>query len=79
MNRRHFALLFLAGPILVAARAAFAEEPPTTWDGLVRVESKKLRLVYLRPGADFRAYSKVMLDPTEVAFRKNWLRNYNAQ
>src|SRR6185369_11422410 len=33
--------------------------------------------VYLLPGADFRAYNKVMLDPTELAFKKNWLRDYN--
>jgi len=68
---------------LVAACAALfslpalAAAPPTEWDGLVRVPSKKLELVYLQPGADFRGYSKVMLDPTEVAFKKNWRRDYN--
>ncbi len=56
---------------------ALAAAPPTEWDGLVRVPSKKLELVYLQPGADFRGYSKVMLDPTEVAFHKNWKRDYN--
>lgn len=57
--------------------AASAAKPPTTWDNLVLVPSKRLDLVYLLPGADFRSYSKVMLDPTEVAFKKNWLRDYN--
>jgi hypothetical protein len=80
MNRRHFALIALAAPAAMAAvTPAAAEDPPTTWDGLVRVPSKKIKLVYLAPGADFRAYSKVMLDPTEVAFRKDWRRNYNEQ
>jgi hypothetical protein len=41
------------------------------------VSSKKLDLVYLQPGADFRGYSKVIIDPTEVAFRKDWARDYN--
>jgi hypothetical protein len=30
------------------------------------------------PGADFRAYSKVILDPTQIAFKKNWKRDYNS-
>jgi len=33
--------------------------------------------VFLLPGADFRAYKKVMMDPVEVAFEKNWARDYN--
>ena len=60
----------LAGPAVVA-------KPPTNWDGLVQVKSKRLDLVYLQPGADFRGYTKVMVEPTEVAFAKNWQRDYN--
>src|SRR3954447_9484066 len=52
-------------------------KPPATWDGLVQVKSKRLDLVYLQPGADFRGYSKVLIEPTEVAFSKNWQRDYN--
>ena len=79
MNRRHFAQLALGAASLACMRpAAAADEPPTTWDGLVRVPSKKLKYVYLAPGADFRAYTKVMLDPTEVAFSKKWIKNYNS-
>lgn len=62
--------MLLAGP-------ADAAKPPDTWDGLVKVNSKRLDLAYLQPGADFRGYTKVMLDPTEVAFQKNWQRDYN--
>ncbi len=62
--------------ILVAAPGAMAK-PPTAWDGLVQVKSKRLSLVYLQPGADFRAYTKVMLDPIELAFHKDWRRDYN--
>lgn len=77
MNRRQFALLAAAGATLVARPVASAQQPPATWDGLVKVPSKKLKFVYLAPGADFRAYTKVMVDPTEVAFDKKWLDNYN--
>lgn len=54
-----------------------AQDEKTTWDGLNLEKSSRSQRVYLLPGADFRPYSKVMLDPTEVAFRKNWVRDYN--
>lgn len=62
-----------APPALAAPASA-----PATWDGLTKVPSKRMDAVYLLPGADFRTYTKVMMDPTEVAFRKNWVRDYNA-
>lgn len=65
----------LAGLILMASPVIAA--PPQTWDGLVQVRSNRLDLVYVQPGADFRGYSKVIIEPTEVAFQKNWRRNYN--
>jgi hypothetical protein len=46
-------------------------------DGLVEVKSKQFDKVYLRPGADFRGYTKVMLEPTQVTFAKNWLKDLN--
>ena len=51
---------------------------PTTWDNLVKIDSKRLQAVYILPDADFRPYTKVMLDPAEVAFQKNWQRDYNS-
>lgn len=61
------------------ADVAVAASAPASWDGLSRVSSKRFDYVYLLPGADFRSYTKVMLDPTEVALQKNWLRDYNSQ
>lgn len=58
---------------------AIADEAPTSWDGLVEVKAKKMDAVFLLPGADFRGYTKVMIDPTEVAFRKDWLKQMNQQ
>lgn len=76
---RHVRTFAAAMGLLVLAAPASAQKPPATWDGLVQVPSKRLDLVYLQPGADFRPYSKVMLEPTEVAFRKNWQRDYNRE
>lgn len=66
----------IAGASMLAGPAVFAE-PPTNWDGLAQVKSKRFDLVYLQPGADLRGYTKVLIEPTEVAFAKNWQRDYN--
>jgi hypothetical protein len=67
----------LAGALLVAATPLLAQSQATedNWDGLVRVKSDKIELVYLAPEADFRPYTRVMLDPSEMAMQKNWLRD----
>jgi hypothetical protein len=36
-----------------------------------------MELAWLRPGVDFRPYTKVIVDRTQVAFDPNWLKNYN--
>jgi hypothetical protein len=75
MKNYHLIAFAITGAMLAAGPAA--AKPPLTWDGLVQVKSKRLDLVYLQPGADFRAYTKVMIEPTDVAFHKNWQRDYN--
>ncbi|MET0294359.1 MAG: DUF3313 family protein [Phenylobacterium sp.] len=77
MERREFLFVGAAAVSLAAVSNASAATPEPTWDGLVLAKSKRLDLVYLQPGADFRGYTKVMLDPTEVAFEKDWRRDYN--
>ena len=74
MNRHPVFMAAIAIAMLSAGTATSAK-PPDTWDGLVKVNSKRADAVYLQPGADFRGYTKVMLDPTEVAFAKNWQRS----
>jgi hypothetical protein len=66
----------LATAMLLAAPAG-AAKPPDTWDGLSKVNSKRLDIAYLQPGADFRAYKSVMVDPTEIAFQKDYVRDFN--
>jgi hypothetical protein len=77
MQRRKFIWLALGCGTAAFAGTALAAATPETWDGLVRVKSKKLPIVWLQPGADFSGYRRVMLDPTEVSFEKNWARDYN--
>ena len=69
----------LAGLMIFSAPMAMAQkkQPPAEWDGLQKIDAKKFDLAYLLPGADFKAYTRVMIDPTEAAFRKNWQRDFN--
>jgi hypothetical protein len=78
MLRRELIWLSLGFGTLALTGPAVAASAPDSWDGLVKVKSKKFQLVYLQPGANFSGYTKVIVDPTEVAFRKNWTRDYNA-
>jgi hypothetical protein len=54
-----------------------AQDEKTTWDDLQLTKSSRSQRIYLLPGANFSPYTKVILDPTEVAFRKNFVRDYN--
>jgi hypothetical protein len=59
--------------VLLVTGAAHAREPaPATWEGMQKVDRPGLDTVYLRDGASLAKYKKVMLDPVEVSFDKNW-------
>ncbi|HEV3181565.1 MAG TPA: DUF3313 family protein [Steroidobacteraceae bacterium] len=73
---KHLSLALLAiGAVAALLPAVAADEPPTEWDGLARVSSKKLDHLYKLPEADFSGYKRVRLDPIEVEFDKNWKPN----
>lgn len=65
-------LLVASAPLLGQSQA-----PEDNWEGLVRVRSQQIEFVYLAPGADFRPYTKVMLEPSEMATVKDWSSAYN--
>lgn len=56
---------------------SLAAETPESWDGLVEVKAKRMDAVFVAPGSDFRPYTKIMIDPTDVAFHKDWMKNIN--
>jgi hypothetical protein len=78
MMRRLFAAFVALTLLTTAPVAGMAAGAPAEWDGLVKVPAKRARAAYLLPGASFGGYTKIMLDPTEVALQKNWLRDYNS-
>jgi hypothetical protein len=66
---------FLGALSMVAPNPALGLE--TSFDGLERVESRRIAIAYLAPDADFGVFTRVkILEPT-VAFRANWQRDQN--
>jgi hypothetical protein len=65
------ALLAMVAFTLPAASAT-RDQAPETWEGLKKVQRPGLDTVYVREGADLAKYKRVMLDPVEVSFDKNW-------
>jgi hypothetical protein len=76
MRKLLVAVLAASLPLAIPS-PTFAARPPATWDGLILVNSKRIGVVYLSPGADFRGYTKVVIDTPEIAFEKNWQKDYN--
>ncbi len=69
--------LTLAATLFSLAAIASIAQDTGSWDGLVEIKPKKLDAAYLMPGADFRPYKKLMIDPVVVAFRKDWMKRVN--
>jgi len=63
--------------LLTTLGTALAADLPESWDGLVEVKPKRMDAAYLLPGADFRPYTKVIVDPTQAAFNKDWMKRIN--
>ncbi len=61
----------------IAAAGAHRDAAPAGPEVLVKAKSKRFDALYLLPGADFRGYTKVMLDPARVAFAEDWSRDIN--
>jgi hypothetical protein len=58
--------------VLVLTACVPREMQQPSWDGLQYVERRGLDTLYLRPGVSLKQYQKVMLDPVEVSFHKDW-------
>ena len=63
--------------VTLLATSAPAVAQSASLDDLVRVSSGRAGALYLRPHADFRSYRKVRLQPSEIAFDKDWARDFN--
>lgn len=67
-------VFFLIGGLEALAKD---ELPKTSHDGLELIEHEKHKAIYRKPGADFSHYDRVAILECFVAFRENWMRDYN--
>ena len=49
----------------------------SAYEGLVPVQSAQLDELLLRPNAEMSGYRAIMVDPVQVEFRDDWLKNMN--
>jgi hypothetical protein len=59
-------------PAAAANEQRAAIEEALSHDGLQKIKVKGIDLAYARPGASLAGYNKIILDPVEVSFRKDW-------
>ena len=64
--------------LTVGCASTSEPHPSTTPDGLELVRSEKHSAVYMKPDAQLDVYEKFGVVPCQVAFRKNWQRDYNS-
>ncbi|MBU3673140.1 MAG: DUF3313 domain-containing protein [Sinobacteraceae bacterium] len=66
------AALGSAAPAPAANEPRAALEEALSHDGLQKIKIKGIDLAYARPGASLAGYNKIIIDPIEVSFRKDW-------
>ncbi|WP_114327372.1 DUF3313 family protein [Candidatus Colwellia aromaticivorans] len=53
------------------------EAPQVSQDGMQLKVNKRSTIAYKKEGVNFSEYNKVLILPSQVAFKKNWQRDYN--
>jgi hypothetical protein len=54
-----------------------SDAPQVSSDGLDLKKATRSTTAYMKSGVDFSEYNKVHILPSQVAFKKNWKRDYN--
>jgi hypothetical protein len=80
-HRVQTSIALLAAAVVFAASGAVAgakeQLPETSYDGMTLVKSTKTSFVYRKPAADFAQYDKIQILKCQVAFKKDWAKEYN--
>jgi len=63
--------------VLTAGCQSVKEVPPVSLEGMKLEVSKRSTIAYKKEGVNFGEYTKVQILPSQVAFKKNWQRDYN--
>ncbi|TPH13480.1 DUF3313 family protein [Litorilituus lipolyticus] len=81
MNRIHplksFAIILCASLAIGCSSTNPSNAPQVSEDGLNLKLSTRSTIAYKKSGVDFSTYNQVQIMPSTVAFKQNWMRNYN--
>jgi len=81
MNQIHplksFTMLLCASLVVGCSSTNPSNAPEVSEDGLNLKLSTRSTIAYKKSGVDFATYDQVQIMPSTVAFKKNWIRNYN--
>ncbi|MBS0577712.1 MAG: DUF3313 domain-containing protein [Proteobacteria bacterium] len=70
-------LAILGAALLASCATTGSQQAPASWDGLEKRDAKDVDALYVRPNYKFPHYRKVILDPCQVSFSKDWDPNSN--
>jgi hypothetical protein len=62
---------------LVMGCTSTSNAPQVSKDGMQLKVDKRSTIAYAKEGVDFAEYTQVQILPSQVAFKKNWQRDYN--
>lgn len=71
-----FAIITVAAALAMGCQST-SDAPQTSPDGMELKVSSRSTVAYKKEGVDFSEYNKVMILPSQVAFKKNWKNKYN--
>jgi hypothetical protein len=72
----HALFVLLVAALGAALPAPSQAAPPPTYEGLAAVPSRNIDEFYLRPNSNLASYRRIMIDPVQVAFRKDWNKDF---
>ncbi len=69
--------IIAAVALAITACQSTSDEPQVSPDGMQLKVSTRSTIAYKKEDVNFSEYTKVLILPSQVAFKKNWQRDYN--
>lgn len=69
--------VILFGALLAMGCSTSNNVPQVSKDGMELKVDKRSTIAYKKEGVNFADYTKILILPSQVAFKKNWKRDYN--
>lgn len=81
MNKLKFlkmSIIAMSITLIIGCSSSYQSKvPQVSSEGMSLVKATRSTVAYKKEGVDFSEYSKVYILPSQVAFKKNWQRDYN--